>query len=167
MAKVKVFKAPKSVNDNYQSARDTQYAKDQTTGKLYLTSGTNQRTIIPEQFKTAVFVGGEMDANNSRNTVYTVPAGKVLLLLGVTLQLSFQAASYGNQGQMYIAGIETLSGVGSDVAGAYAMSQNLNSILVLNEGELIEVATANVKIKATGCFFGYLIDKSEYYPASG
>lgn len=162
-----VFKPTESINDNYQGSISTQYARDQTTGQLFLKSGTNTRCIVPEMFKTAVFVGDSNWAENTTNTVYTVPDGKVLLLLGVTLQISSKAATYGNAATMDIDGVEVLRGFGNnDASGiAYAITQNLTSFIVLMEKKKIEVTTQTANMKATGGFFGYLIDRAEFYPA--
>lgn len=158
-----------SKEDVYQSSQDTNYARDQTTGQIFLKSGINQRCIVPEQFKTATMKVVDNTAVNAENNVYVVPQGKVMLVLGMTLQVSTQAATFGNAGRLKINGNGILRGYGSAEATgcAYGMTQNLSSFLVLVYGDSVTVSSADADLRATGSIFGYEIDESEYFPASG
>lgn len=148
-------------NDSYQSSVTTTYAKDQTTGGLFLTSGTNVRTIIPEMFPSALFIGESNYANNADNNVYIVPTGKKLIVTGLFIQISYQAASYARQANLTLDGAEMLRGYGSDVAGAYAMSVPLTALIVLNAGQEFRIVSDSLLIRAVGGFFGYLLDKDK------
>lgn len=163
----KAYKPVLSKSDVYQGSQNTQYARDQTTGDVFLKSGINQRCIVPEQFKTAVLKVVDNTAINDENNVYTVPQGKVMLVLGMSLQISTQAATFGNAGRLKINGDGILRGYGSaDTVGvAYALSQNLSSFLVLVYGDTVTVSSQDTDLRATGSIFGYEIDESEYFPA--
>lgn len=163
----KAYVPVKSLADTYQSSQDTNYARDQTTGDLFLKSGINNRCIIPEQFKDATFILQDNTAINADNRVYIVPAGKVFLLLGANLQISTDAAALGNAAYLKIGSAAILRGYGNgDASGcAYGMSQNFASILVIDEATDIRVSTSDPNVRATGCVFGYEIPKSSYFPA--
>lgn len=167
----KAFKPTNSIGDKYQGSEPTNYVRDQTTGQLVLKSGINQRCIVPEMFKTAEFILKDNTAVNTDNTVYTVPAGKVLLLLGANLNYSSQAATFGNAARLNfdiggtITAILRGYGDGSATGCAYGMSQNFASILVLPEDTRIYVSSSSANVRATGCIFGFIISNSEYFPA--
>ncbi len=168
----KAFKPTTSVGDKYQGSEPTNYVRDQTTGQLVLKSGFNTRCVLPEMFKSAEFILKDNTAINTDTTIYTVPAGKVLLLLGANLNYSSQAATFGNAARLNfdingtITAILRGYGDGSATGCAYGMSQNFASILVIPEGVRIYVSSASVNVRATGCVFGYIINNSEYFPAN-
>jgi len=139
---------------------------DPNTGLPLIKSGINVRTILPEQFKTATFIAKTNSANNGSSTIYTIPDGKVLLLTSICLQVSFQAASLGNGGQLTLDGNTLLRGYGSDVSGAYAMNQSLPTLIVCSSSSVFAVDNSSAKVRHTGSIFGYLIDASEYKPIS-
>ena len=163
----KAYKPVLSTKDVYQGSQNTNYARDQTTGQIFLKSGVNQRCVLPEQFKTAVFVLKDNTANNTSNTVYTVPTGRVFFLLGANLNYASDAAAFGNAAYLKIGSDGLLRGYGNnDAAGvSYGMSQNFASILVFPAGTVFSVSTSDVNVRATGCVFGYEINESEYFPA--
>lgn len=167
MAKAVVFKSPKvSVKDVYQSSVGTNYQRDQVTGELFKTSGNNVKTILPEMFRTAKFAGDFGDASASSNVFYTVPTGKVFIVLQIAATSSCEASSFGNNTHLYVSrgGTEfhLSGGYGTTTGGIFSHSINTSSILVLNEGDYFKVSTSNAKVKIWASVCGYLVEKSEY-----
>jgi len=163
---LKAYKPVLSTKDVYQTSQDTNYQRDQTTGALFLKSGSNVRTILTEQFKSGVFEYNDGTVVGGGSTVLrTVPAGKVLLLMSVSLQISHKAATFGLSGWIRFGGVALLTGYGTDDAGAYGMAKTFTSFIAVPAGSTIAVQADNNLIRATGSYTGFLIDSSEYFPA--
>lgn len=166
MAKGVAYKPIKSAGDVYQGSVSTNYQKDQTTGELFKTSGMNVRTIIPEMYKTATIAGDFGDASASTDVFYTVPAGKVFIVLQIAATSSCEASSYGNNTHLYVTyknvDFHLSGGYGSTAGGIFAHSINTSSLMVLNAGDSFKLLTSNAKTKIWASVIGYLIDKSEY-----
>lgn len=167
MPELKAFTGIPSKNDIYQGSENSNYVRDQTTGQLVLKSGINTRCIIPEQFSSATLIIKDNTAINATGNIYTVPDGKVFLMLGANLNVSSQAATFGNAAYLQLDSAPILRGYGSaEVTGcAYGMTQNFAAIIAVPEKVVIAVRSANANVRATGCVFGYEIDSSEYFPA--
>lgn len=162
----KAYKPILSKNDFYQNSQNTNYQRDQTTGELFLKSGSNVRTIITEQFKTATWVNYESSVTNTNAIVYTIPEGKILVLISIGTQVSFKAATFGESGAIFHStGGNLIELYGNDTAGTSALSQVFPIPLVLDSLTFFRFISTATTIRATCFFFGYLIDKSEYYPA--
>lgn len=155
-----------AINDKYQTSVSTNYVRDQITGELFKTSGLNVRTIIPEMFRSAKFVGDFGDASASSDVFYTVPAGKVFIVLQVAATSSCEANSFGNNTHLYVTyngtDFHLSGGYGTTAGGIFAHSINTASILVCDEGDSFKVSTSNAKVKIWASVCGYEIDKSEY-----
>ena len=174
MASIKVFKPTISKNDIYQSSQSTQYKKDQTTGELFPTSGQNVKTIIPEMFKSAEFMIIDNSATSGTNhDIYAVGAGKIFILIGASLSTAWEAAhAIGDTGYLRITingGVSydimiRASGHGGAVGSSNFMF-NPNVLMVFDETYTFNVR-AITNCYATATIMGYLIDKSEYFPAS-
>jgi len=168
MVKAVAYKPVLSKSDVYQGSVSTNYQKDQTTGELFKTSGNNVKTIIPEMFASAQFISDFSDGSGAINDVYTVPAGKVFIILGISATTSFQASSYGNSGLVdykSAAGVRKArlcGGYGSDTAGSYTHNLSWASLLVMDSGEYIECGSSNAKVKVFCSVYGYEVKKSEY-----
>ena len=161
-----------SKSDIYQNSVQTQYARDQTTGNLFLTSGTNTRCIIPEQFKSAKLIGASASAINTQTTIYTVPAGKIFILSSAQVSSTWHDAivnliTFGNL-RYHTGGVPTTIirtfGVWG-LSGTTTISLNPSSILVFTAGYIFEVASNSAQLNCGGCLLGYEIDVAEYHPA--
>jgi hypothetical protein len=169
MASAVAYKPVLSENDLYQSSVSTNYYKDQTTGKLFLSSGTNTRTIIPEQFKTAKLIGASASASNTTTSIYTIPAGKVFILTSAQVCTNWNNAialltNFGNlryqNGGVPVSIIRTFACPAQ--AGSVSSNLNPSSILVFDENFTFEVSSNSANMNCGGCILGYEIDKSEY-----
>ena len=168
MAKLVAYKPVKSASDLYQTSQNTNYARDQTTGELFLKSGANVRTLLTEQFKTAFFEQDDGTAVDTLTTILTVPAGKTFLLIGASLQIStLNANTFNVKGRLRIGSRSILIGYGSEIPGnGYSISQNLNTIVPIAENTVIRVDSDSPNLRATASIFGYLINNAEYFPAA-
>jgi len=170
MATGVAYKPVKSANDLYQSSVATNYQRDQVTGELYKTSGSNVRTIIPEQFRSAILRFAEGSANNSFTKIYTVPAGKVFILASGSLSFgSKPAASFSSNARFNIskdggATYSTICRLVSADAVASCGNQviNPNALMVLDESWEIYVSTNSSNVQAYAQVQGYEINKSDY-----
>lgn len=165
MTKIVVPKTIDVKKDIYQPIQKVNYVRDSTTGELFLKSGINQRSVIPEQFKTATFITGTNSVSNSTATIYQVPFGKIFFLISITNQISYNANTYGNSAFLKINSSVIMRGYGAATAGAYVLGQNLNAIIILVGGDTITATTQSTDVTSTATIFGYLIEGSEYYPA--
>ncbi len=166
MPKAVAYKPVTSQNDIYQASQTTNYQRDQTTGALFLKSGSNVRTIIQEQFKTATVQYNEGTTVAGSTSLYTVPAGKVFLLTSLALQISHDAGTLAVDGWLRLGGVAVLKGYGAAVAGSYITSISFPVLIIIAAGTTIAVQTSAATVRATGSFFGYEINVSEYYPAT-
>ena len=158
MAKTVVFK-PSNIgkDDIYQSSQTTSYSRDQTTGNILNTSGQTVRTVIEEMFagKYSRIITSNYSNNDAYQTIYTVPAGKVCLLTGLTAQLSCKALSFAKLANLRVAGNDLMTFFGCDSAIAYAVSFPLNALIVLTAGELVEIHGSTNFMTAMCGIIGY------------
>ena len=168
MAKQKfvAFKPIKSQNDTYQTSVSTSYAKDQTTGELFKTSGNNVRTIIPEQFKTAKLATQDDYASNTYNDVYEVPQGKVFVLTSAYFWQNANAGTTGNAGAFRVDINGTKYNLtymrGTAAASNISFPLTYSALMVFDEGDTFEVGNATANLTTGAGVVGYEIDKSEY-----
>lgn len=165
------YKPVKSANDLYQSSVSTNYQRDQVTGELYKTSGSNVRTIIPEQFTSAKFICEDDSATNSDNDIYTVPAGKVFFLATANLDESNSSAlaglgstarlRYSTNGGVSYKSLIRINGVPGSNFGK-CLSIYPSALMVFDENTIFNVSSPNANLAAMGCVMGYEINKSEY-----
>lgn len=160
--KTVVFKPTVSANDLYQSSQSTTYVRDQTTGELKLISGMNVRTIIPEMFpgKASLIIGSDYNSGGGASTLYTVPTGKIMLLTGLSMQITYKASSFGNAGNLRVAGSDLMTLFGNDVAGTCALNFPLNAIIVLTENQTITISGSTGKVTAMAGYMGYELPAS-------
>ena len=97
MANLVAYKPILSKADIYQSSVQTNYVKDQTTGELFKTSGLNTRSSIQEQCPSAQLFGGTIliSSPGGSQTYYTVPDGKILILMEMNVSFSYHGRSDG------------------------------------------------------------------------
>jgi len=171
MAKAVVFKPiGVALKDNYQGSVSTNYQRDQVTGELFKTSGSNVRTIIPEQFKTAKFINEDDSATNSDNDVYIVPAGKIFVMTFAFLNVccTNAVASLGSTGRLryrigggaYKALLRFMAPVGVSFSNNQGLTPS--AYMVFDELTEFNVSSSNAAVAATSTVMGYEIDKSEY-----
>jgi hypothetical protein len=173
MAKAIVFK-PSNVgkNDNYQTSSTTTYSKDQTTGELFKTSGTNVRTIIPEMFNATLAVGGNtIIAHNTTQTVYTVPAGYTLIISSLCLSASVVNGGGVGIGRVYLylngnialnLIMDTNNAIGTlNPMPNQSVSITPTALLILRSNQNIQVSTDNLNTMGVASFTGYIIKNSD------
>lgn len=162
------------LKDNYQGSVQTQYARDQTTGNLFLTSGTNTRTILTEQFKTSTFINEDDSATNSDNDIYIVPAGKVFIMTFAFLNVccTNAVASLGSTGRLrystngggsYKALLRFMAPVGVSFSNNACLTPA--AFMIFPENCIFNVSSSNNAVAATATVMGYEISSSEYHPA--
>ena len=164
------YKPIKSQNDTYQTSVSTAYSKDQTTGELFKTSGTNVKTIIPEMYKSAVLkYGGTAIKNNASAKAYTVPAGKVFILCWAQMSSCWtNAAAYNDVAEFYADGGGAALTVffrvqpSPGVAGQETNTTTPSITMVYPEGCYFEVNSSDTTMYCSGRVCGYEIDASEY-----
>lgn len=160
----RAYIGPNSSNDNYQSSVSTNYSRDQTTGQLFLTSGSNVRTIIPEMFKNAVLVMERDSEDGGTQNIYTVPAGYNFIMSVVSLSINWSSALVGtnNYGDVLINNNPLIRLYGCQaIHGALATNLTPSNQLVFRAGDVFEILSSSANLRAFGSIIGYIIPQSD------
>ena len=121
-------------------------------------------------YKTAVFTSQYETTANADENIYVVPSGKVFLLTGFSVNVTYKAGTFADLGEFYI---EAPTGwynimfesYGNDTAGTTSISQNINPIIPCIAGTSFDNYSGSANVKISTAIWGYSIDACEYNPA--